>query len=54
MNLLERLKRRRAEKRADQEAIAQAAQELHRAEDDEPPSISETVNDVAGRFPAAP
>jgi hypothetical protein len=54
MNLLERLKRRRAEKRADREAIAKTAQEMHRAGDDETKSISETVNDVAGQFPPAP
>ena len=53
MKLLERLKERRAEKRADREAVATAAQESRRADDDQPRSISETVEDVAGQFPPA-
>ncbi len=51
MKLLDRLKERRAEKRADREAIAKAAEESRRAGDDEPRSMSETVDDVAGRYP---
>jgi hypothetical protein len=54
MKLLERLKERRAEKRGDREAIAKAAQETRRADDDQPRSISETVEDAAGRYPPAP
>lgn len=54
MKLLERLKHKRAEKRADREAVARAAQESRRAGDDQPRSISETVDDVAGQFPSAP
>jgi hypothetical protein len=53
MKLLERLKERRAEKRADREAVARAAQETRRADDDQPRSISDTVEDVAGRYPSA-
>jgi hypothetical protein len=53
MRLLKRLKERRAEKQADREAIAKAAQEMRRTGDDETKSISETVNDVAGQFPPA-
>jgi len=54
MNLLERLKERRAEKRADREAVARAAQESRRADDDQPRSVGETVEDVAGQYPPAP
>ncbi len=54
MGLLKRLKERRAAKRADREAIAEAGQQARRAGDDEPRSISETVDDAAGQFPPAP
>ena len=54
MKWLERLKERRAEKRADREAVARADQEARRADDDQPRSISETVEDLAGQFPPAP
>ncbi len=53
MKLLERLKQRRADKRADREAVARAAQESRRADDDQASSLSETVEDVAGRYPPA-
>ena len=51
MKLLERLKQRRAEKQADSEAIATAAQESRRAGDDPPTSLSEIVEDAAGQYP---
>jgi hypothetical protein len=51
MRLLKRLKERRAEKEADREAIGRAAEESRRAGDDQPRSISETVNDAAGQYP---
>ena len=54
MKLFERLRQRRAEKRADREAVARAAQESRRAGDDQPRSIGEAVDDVAGQFPPAP
>jgi hypothetical protein len=54
MGLLARLKRRRAEQRADREAIARAEQETRRAGDDEPRSLGETLNEAAGQFPPPP
>ena len=51
MGLLKRLKQRRDAKRADREAMAEAAREARRAGGDQPRSISETVADVAGQFP---
>ncbi len=54
MKLFQRLKERRAEKRADRDAVATAAGESRRAGDDAPRSMSETVEDAAGQFPPAP
>jgi len=54
MKLLQRLKGKRAEKRADRNAVARAAEQSRRAGDDQPRSMSETVGDVAGQYPPAP
>ena len=54
MGLLERIKRRRAEKKADKEAIATAFREERRAGDEPPRSISDTVEGAAGEFPPPP
>jgi hypothetical protein len=54
MHLLRRLRERRAAKRADREAIAQARAENRRAGDEQPQSQTETVENAAGRFPAPP
>jgi len=46
LDLLRRLKERRAEKEADRKAIAAARHEQMRAGDDEPESLVETVENA--------
>lgn len=51
MGLVGRFRRWRAGKKEDRQAIARAAREARRAGDEPPTSMSDTVEDVAGRFP---
>jgi hypothetical protein len=51
VSLLGRLKNWRAAKKADRRAIARAASEARRADDEPTKSTTDTVDDVAGTFP---
>jgi hypothetical protein len=51
VNPIRRFKNWRAAKKADREAIADAAREARRAGDEPPRTVSETVADVADSFP---